>query len=232
MRQCGRGGTQLQVADVAIQRVVLSHGRDQRPCQIDAHFPAHPAGAPCGRGQVGEGLECTAGELTRPGVEAGLLCGPRDLVEGMHPLGQVVEVLAVAVPLQALVEGLAGTPLRQAFTDAQPAPGWMPFTLVFTQSADPPRAPVIVPMPAQGVMNLVDQLQCAFRVALLAAAARQAEIVADREGVRPQVAPPGSFRCKPGTLREVIHQRDGFIDTWIGHASSLLLHARLCRCER
>jgi hypothetical protein len=150
----------------------------------------------------------------------------------MHPLRQVVKVLAVAVPLQTFVERVAGTSLRQVFTDAKSAPGWMPFTVVLTQPADPPRALVIIPMTAQGVMNLVDQLQCAFRVALLTAGARQAELVADREGVRPQVAPPGLFGCRSGALSEVIHQHDGFIDTWIGHGSGLRLHARLCRCER
>jgi hypothetical protein len=29
-----------------------------------------------------------------------------DLVQGMHPLGQIVEVLAVAAPLPLFVEGL------------------------------------------------------------------------------------------------------------------------------
>ena len=70
-----------------------------------------------------------------------------------------MKVLAVAIPLEAFVDGVTGTTLRKVFADAQPAPCWMLFTLLLTQSADPSRAPVIVPVPAEGVMNLVDQLQ-------------------------------------------------------------------------
>ncbi len=42
----------------------------------------------------------------------------RDLVEGVHPFRQVVEVLAVAVPFEPLVERLPGTSLRKLLADA------------------------------------------------------------------------------------------------------------------
>ena len=57
-------------------------------------------------------MECRLRKLARPGVVAGLSGGARDLVEGVHPLGQVMKVLAVAIPLQAFVDGLLGTTLR------------------------------------------------------------------------------------------------------------------------
>ena len=38
----GRRRLELGVRDIAIERVVLPHRRDERPRQIDTHLPVHP----------------------------------------------------------------------------------------------------------------------------------------------------------------------------------------------
>ena len=43
--------------------------------------------------------------------------------ERVHPLGQIVEVLAVPIPLQTLVEWLGITALPESLADSQPARG-------------------------------------------------------------------------------------------------------------
>ena len=47
---------------------------------------------------------------------------PRDAVEGVHPLGQIVKVLAVSVPFKAFVEGLGFPPLFELLADPAALP--------------------------------------------------------------------------------------------------------------
>ena len=77
----------------------------------------------------------------------------------------------------------------------------------------------------QRVVHLIDQPQCKFRVAFFSGRMRQAEKVAHCEGVRPQVAPRWALGCKPGALREVRHERNGFFRSRIRHVSIPCLRA-------
>ena len=76
-------------------------------------------------------------------------------------------------------------------------------------------------MAAQGVMNLIDQPQCQRRIVMFSGGSRQAEIVADREGVCPQVAPGWTRGAQPGALRKVLHECNRLCDSRIRHASDL-----------
>ena len=149
------------------------------------------------------------GEFPRPDIELRLSRRTRQLVERMHPFGQVVEVLAVAVPLQPLVEGLVGPALGEPFADPKPATGRMVLPLALAQPADPSRARIIVTMSSQCVMHAVNQAQSQFRVPLFPGRTRQTEKVANREGVGPQVALLRAFGTQPGAFRELQHESDG-----------------------
>ena len=67
---------QLERGEVAVERVVVSHRRDQRPRQVDAHLPHH-APRPAARLRVGEGGVRRRRQLPRPAGE-GSACSPRD----------------------------------------------------------------------------------------------------------------------------------------------------------
>jgi hypothetical protein len=151
---CGRRGAKLERGDVAVQGVVLPHRRHERTREIDAHFPHHATGA-SGLGDVAEGSGRGGGQLSRPRVQARIPRRPARLVEGVHPLCQVVEVLAVPVPLQALVERLLRSALGQRLADAQAAAGRVPLGLVASKPTDPPGARVVVPVSAEHAMDLI-----------------------------------------------------------------------------
>ncbi len=136
-----------------------------------------------------------------------------------------MEVLPVAIPLQRLVERLAGTAFGELLADPKPASGGMGLTVALGQPADPAGTRIVFPMPSQRVMHLIDQPQSEIHVPLLPGQTRQAEEIAYRKGVRPQVAPRRAFGDEPGTLREAQHERDGVLSARIRHVPRLLLRA-------
>jgi hypothetical protein len=114
-----------------------------------------------------------------------LSCCARNLVEGVHPLGQVVEILAVTIPFQSFIVGLFRVALGQIFADPKPTSSWMEFTLMLAQTGNPPGSRIVDAMSTQRVMNLIDKPQCKFRVAFISCRLRQAKKIAHREGVCP-----------------------------------------------
>jgi len=124
----------------------------------------------------------------------------RDLIEGMHPPGQVVEILAVAVPLQLLVEGIARSALGQPLADPQTAASGMGLALTLAQPTDPPDPRIVAPLPSERVMDPLDQSRGQLRVARVPRRTRQAEEVAHREGVRPEVTSLGALRGEAGAV--------------------------------
>ena len=137
-----------------------------------------------------------------PSVEAWASRGTGDLIQGVHPLGQVVEVLAVAVPLQAFIEGLIGTAFRKLFADAQPGSGWMRLALLVAEPTEPTVTRVTIPMSPQRLMDLIDQLQGKCIVLFFTGHASQTDKVAYGEGVCPEIALPGAVGRKPRTRGE------------------------------
>jgi hypothetical protein len=147
-----------------------------------AHLPDHPSAAMI---RISEGVVGHLGELPRPRVEVRLTCPPGHLVQRVHPLGQVVEVLAVPVPLQLLVKGLGDASLGERLADSQTASSRVSLAFLFTEPADPSGSRIIGTIDSKHVMHLVDQPEREIRVALFARRLRQSEEVADREGVSP-----------------------------------------------
>jgi hypothetical protein len=60
-------------------------------------------------------------ELASPLTEHRLPGCPCHLIERVHPLREVVKVLAIAIPLEAVVDRLVRSALGQRLADAQPA---------------------------------------------------------------------------------------------------------------
>ena len=83
----------------------------------------------------------------------------RRLVERVHPAGQVVEVLPVAVPFEALVERLAFAPLGQLLADAQAAAGRVLLALRVGEPLIQPVREVVGAVAAEHVVHAVDQPQ-------------------------------------------------------------------------
>src|SRR5204863_161186 len=83
-------------------------------------------------------------ELARPARVAQLAGRTGHQVERVHPPRQVVEVLAVTLPLEPLVEVLLGPALAQQLADAQAAGGGVPRALLLVEAADPAAPRVVV----------------------------------------------------------------------------------------
>lgn len=192
------------VGDEPVERVVLTHRRDERPGEVDAHLPVHPLGAGGGVGERGMGDPC---KFHRPpGVSrfSGLSAHP---VERMHPLRQVMVVLPVPPPFQPFVERLIGPSFGKRFSDPEGAPGRVRLALLIGKTADPPGPRVVVAVPAEGMVYLVDEAEGKGAVGRIAGPAEEFEVVADRISVRPEVAPRrGVGRVKPGQAGELRHE--------------------------
>ena len=201
------GRLQLCVRDQAVERIVLPHRRDQRTRQIDAELPVHPLAAAVPR-RVREGAVRRVGELARPGVEHRLPGRSRHLIERVHPLREVVEVLAVAIPLEPLVDRLVGAALGQRLADPEPAARRVGFTVLLGEPADPSGAAIVGAMSTEDVMHPIDQLERQLRVARVSRHVREAEEVAHGERVGPQVALWRAVRGQTRALREPRHQLD------------------------
>jgi hypothetical protein len=106
----------------------------------------------------------------------------------MYPLGEIVEVLTVAIPLQALVEWLASIAFFERFANPEAACRRMAAPSLVTEAADPPAAHIVTAKSPKHSMHLIDQLYCAASIVLIACPLEQLEEVADREGVGPKVS--------------------------------------------
>ena len=96
------------------------------------------------------------GQFQRPAVITPVPGSPADLVEGLHPFGQIVEVLSVPVPFQLLVVRFAFPTLGQGLAYPQSPDGGVSRSFLFPQAADPAGPDVIRPVPAEYLMDLGD----------------------------------------------------------------------------
>ena len=141
-------GIELRTGHEAVQRIVLAHRGHERARQVHAQLPDHARRSASARPVAERGVR-DLGELARPQVEARLRRRARDLVERVHPLRQVVEVLAVPVPLEPLVERLVGAALGQPLADAQTAARRVQLALALAQTAEPAAARVVGSVPPE-----------------------------------------------------------------------------------
>jgi hypothetical protein len=125
------------------------------------------------------------GQLYRPSVVSEISSDGRDTVEGMHPLRQIMIVLAVPIPFQSFAKRIAGPPFLQLLAYPQPSFGGMKPAVFLIEAADPTGSVVVVAMPSEHAVHLIDELQgqvfefLAFRLLI------KAKKVTDRESVSP-----------------------------------------------
>jgi hypothetical protein len=91
----------------------------------------------------------------------------------MHPLRQVVVVLPVLVPFQALIWRLVGLALVQSLPDPK-APGCrMPLSFQIVEAADPALSRVIIAVPTKGVVHLVNEAQAEIQISFIRRLAKE-----------------------------------------------------------
>ena len=82
-------------------------------------------------------------------------------------------------------------------------------------------ARVVGAMPAEDVMDAIDQLQRELAIPRVAGRPIQAQEVANRKSVRPEVALCRTAPAQAGALREFHHQRDNLLTTRRTHCRSV-----------
>jgi hypothetical protein len=187
---------------------VVAHRRHEGAGEIDAHLPDHALRAH---------PECPVrrlGELTGPRREPRVARATRDLIERVHPLRQIVEVLPVALPLEALVERLVRRTLRELLADPQAAAGRVKLAFVVGETADPAAAAIVGTVPAEQVVHAIHQRERALGLA-------QPEVVADREGVGPEVPIGRAISADSGAFREPRHQLSRLRRAVVRHGATI-----------
>jgi hypothetical protein len=127
-------------------------------------------------------------ELERPAQDDGVGRHDGGTCQRMHPLREVVEILAIPIPFLSVVRMLPGGAFVQSFADTQSAGRWMQAPLHFIEPADPARKRVVVCVPAKGLVNLLDQLQRKIEKRRVPGYFEQRKEIPDCKGVRPKVA--------------------------------------------
>ena len=212
---------------VAVERVVWAGARDQRARQVDAHLPREADRRTCRRPPQ-ETRQDGGHELLRLLLEARLVEDGGCPRQRVHPLGEVVPVLPVAVPLAALVMGLVDTALRQGLADAQAPDGGVLRALLLGQAAQPARAGIVRPVPPEHPVHVGDQVLRHHAPARLSRRAPQGECVDQREGVGPEVALlVRGIIAEPGALGERRQQ----LGRPLGVVPRHLLRPRRGRCR-
>ena len=94
--------------------------------------------------------------------------------------------------------------------DPQAADGRVLLPFLLAKAADPAGPLVVVPVTAEGVMHLVDEAQGKIPETFLSRLPEKFEVVADREGIRPEVSNgPCHNRVEPGQAGKVQHDIHG-----------------------
>jgi hypothetical protein len=120
----------------------------------------------------------------------------------MHPLCEVVKVLAVLLPFQLFIKRFARLSFAHSLADPEAAGRGVPPALSLVEPADPAFARIVFTVLSKNVMHLVDKPQCQFFVFVLARSAPELQEVAHGECVGPQVTTGILSRwfeaCRPG----------------------------------
>src|SRR5205814_6067949 len=120
-----------------------------------------------GVGSANEAGESSVSQLNRPAHIRGVARRKACLAERMNPLGQIMEVLAVPIPLQPLIQRFAGLALPERLAAPQPARRRTPVPGLVIKSADPAAAHIVVAISPEHVMHLLDQIRCVPSICLI-----------------------------------------------------------------
>jgi hypothetical protein len=148
---------------------------------------------------------CDIGELYGPHEKRWIAACPRNLRESMHPFCQVVEILTITIPLEIRIEWLSRRALHQWLPDSETTDCRMRFPHLVREPAQPADSFFIRSMPAEYMMNGVDELQGELIVVGIRTTPREPEEIANRECISPQIPPLGSGD-QPRPPGERVHQ--------------------------
>jgi len=128
----------------------------------------------------------------------------------MHPLGEVVVVLPVPVPLQTLVKRFFGAALGEGLPDPQSPAGRVQGAFAAAQAADPAGPMVIASVTAEDAMHLIDEVRRESPEALLSRPAKQFQEVADGKRIGPEIT-ARRILCggNPRRIGEAEHESPG-----------------------
>ncbi len=203
------GGAELgralggEAGDQPVKRIVPARARHQRLGEIRPHLPHHVEAA---IGQAAdEGAVGRLHQLDRPDDAARLRKRAAGLGQRMGPFGEIVVILALALPFEIGIEGRIGRALGQGLADPEPAQGGMGAGLLARKAAQPPLAGIVGAVLAQHLVHLADQRLGEAGVFLPPCGALQGEEIAQGKGVRPEVAPLGGGAGEAGAGGEIFH---------------------------
>ena len=82
----------------------------------------------------------------------------------------------------------------------------MPFAFLLIETADPATARIVLTVSPEGRVDLLDEGGCISKVAFFSCLTVKCQVVANSEGVRPQIAARRTDLCgKPSPLSELRH---------------------------
>jgi len=143
------------------------------------------------------GVACIAGYPVHP-------------ADRMHPFRKIGEVLTVQVPFEPCVAGLPGPPFGQGFSEPEATPGGMQPALILRKATDPPGPFVILSVPAERPVDLVDKPQDKIPPRFVPGAVIQPEVVAHGKSVSPEIPLlRGRRGIETGNLCESDHDLPG-----------------------
>ena len=182
--ECPNRVLRLTEGDEAVQCVMHPHRLNQRPREISAHLPGEADDVARSR-SAEEALESGLCELHRIACIGGVAGCKARLAERVDPLGQIVEVLAVAIPLEPLVHRFIGVALAERLADPQAPRRRMLAPGLLVEPADPAAAQIVAAVAPEHMMHLVDQFDRQTAIAFIAGARMELEEVQDRECICP-----------------------------------------------
>jgi hypothetical protein len=100
-----------------------------------------------------------------------------------------VKILTIPFPFQLLIERLASIAFLERLADAQTTRGWVMSPNLVIEPADPAVAQVILTVSPQHRMDLIDQLDRAPSIVLVARPSVEFDKIADRKCIGPKISP-------------------------------------------
>ena len=171
----------------SVERIMLTHRRDQRTGEVDAHLPVQPHGS-AGAWLVDERGGRNPRELDGVAVPNRIAGGEGKLRKRTHPSGEIVKVLPVAIPFKTLIERLANRALRKRLADAQSPRHGVALAIRIGKTADPARARIARAVTAEIVVDEISELDRIVEVLLALRRAVETEQREHRVGVGPEIA--------------------------------------------
>jgi hypothetical protein len=145
-----------------------------------------------------------------PGKIDRIAGNPAYLIECMHPLCQIVIILPVLVPFPLLVKRFVYPAFGESFSNPQTSQSRMNLPSPGRESTDPAGTVLVVAVPAQRMMDLINETQGKFPVYFVMSLPEKSDVVAHGKCVGPQVTPRvWTHRIQSGLLGKVLHEFTG-----------------------